>query len=199
MRSINRKLTCGLAPMLLAYGTAAFAQEKPAGYPVRPIRIIIGVAAGAGADMVARTTAQILTERWGQNVVVEPRPGGGGVIASENAAKAAPDGYTLYQSGFGLLYQGATKRVPFDVLKSVAHEHVPYLPTSLMLAGSWDNIESLAAYGGPIEVFGAERDPVIPVEHARKLAASRPQATFHLVPGGHMDWVDQPEVLIHNP
>lgn len=118
MRSINRKLVCGLAPILFAYGAAAIAQDKPAGYPVRPIRIIIGVAAGAGADMVARTTAQILTERWGQNVVVEPRPGGGGVIASENAAKAAPDGYTLYQSGFGLLYQGATKRVPFDVLKT---------------------------------------------------------------------------------
>ena len=118
MRSIIRKLACGLAPVLLAYGTEAAAQDKPAGYPVRPIRIIIGVAAGAGADMVARITAQILTDRWGQNVVVEPRPGGGGVIASENAAKAAPDGYTLYQSGFGILYQGATKRVPFDVLKT---------------------------------------------------------------------------------
>ena len=117
MRSIVGKLACCVAPVLLGYGSVALAQDKPAGYPVRPIRIIIGVAAGAGADMVARTSAQILSERWGQNVVVEPRPGGGGVIASENAAKAAPDGYTLYQSGFGILYQGATKRVPFDPLK----------------------------------------------------------------------------------
>src|SRR5688500_11959892 len=117
MTCMITKLACCLSPALLAWGTAAFAQEKPAGYPARPIRIIIGVAAGAGADMVARTSAQILTERWGQNVVVEPRPGGGGVIASENAAKAAPDGHTLYQSGFGILYQGATKRVAFDPLK----------------------------------------------------------------------------------
>ena len=118
MSSLISRVACCVAPAVLACATAAFAQDKPAGYPNRPIRIIIGVAAGAGADMVARTTAQILTERWGQNVVVEPRPGGGGVVASEQAARAAPDGYTLYQSGFGLLFQGATKRVPFDVLKT---------------------------------------------------------------------------------
>jgi tripartite-type tricarboxylate transporter receptor subunit TctC len=118
MSSIMIRVACCLAPAVFACATAASAQDKPAGYPQRPIRIIIGVAAGAGADMVARTTAQILTERWGQNVVVEPRPGGGGVVASEYAARAAPDGYTLYQSGFGILFQGATKRVPFDVLKT---------------------------------------------------------------------------------
>ncbi|HET7160638.1 MAG TPA: tripartite tricarboxylate transporter substrate-binding protein, partial [Burkholderiales bacterium] len=118
-------MNCGLGrwgswliPTLFACNIPAIAQDKPAGYPVRPIRIIIGVAPGAGADMVARATAQILTERWGQNAVVDPRPGGGGVIASELASRAAPDGYTLYQNGFGILFQGATKRVPFDVLKT---------------------------------------------------------------------------------
>jgi tripartite-type tricarboxylate transporter receptor subunit TctC len=118
MNTMIKKLGRWLMPAVLAYSTAALAQEKPAGYPVRPIRIIIGVAPGAGADMVARATAQILTDRWGQNVVVDPRPGGGGVIASELASRAAPDGYTLYQNGFGILFQGATKRVPFDVLKT---------------------------------------------------------------------------------
>ena len=118
MKSTIWKLGCWLAPALLACSTAAFAQEKPAGYPSRPIRIIISVAPGAGADYVARLTAQVLSEKWGQNVVVEPRPGGGGVIASGIAAKAAPDGYTLYQNGFGLLLQGATKRVDFDPLKT---------------------------------------------------------------------------------
>jgi tripartite-type tricarboxylate transporter receptor subunit TctC len=118
MKTVIRKLTCWLTPAALAYSSAAFAQQKPADYPVRPIRIIIGVAPGAGADFVARLTGQILSDRWGQNVVVDPRPGGGGVIASGLAAKAAPDGYTLYQNGFGLLLQGATKRVDFDVLKT---------------------------------------------------------------------------------
>lgn len=118
MNTVIRKLGCWLTPAVLAYSTAAFAQEKPAGYPERPIRIIIGVAPGAGADFVARLTGQVLSDRWGQNVVVDPRPGGGGVIASGLAAKAAPDGYTLYQNGFGLLLQGATKLVEFDVLKT---------------------------------------------------------------------------------
>lgn len=98
-------------------GTAAHAQEKGLNYPVRPIRIIITVAPGAGSDLVARTTAQIMTERWGQNVVVEPRPGGGGIIATETLLKSSPDGYTLLQTGDGLVLQTITKRVPIDVMK----------------------------------------------------------------------------------
>lgn len=105
-------------PAVLFFVSGALAQDKVAGYPVRPMRLIISVAPGAGADMVARLTAQIISDKWGQNVVVDPRPGGGGVIASTYAAKAEPDGYTLYQNGFGLLFQGATQRVPFDVLKT---------------------------------------------------------------------------------
>lgn len=117
MNTKIKRLSWLTAP-LLAYGAAVLAQDKPPpGYPVRPIRIIISVAPGAGADMVARMTAQILSDRWHQNVVVDPRPGGGGVVASNLVAKAEPDGYTLYQNGFGLLLQGATQRVPFDVLK----------------------------------------------------------------------------------
>ncbi len=118
MDTMTRNVGGWLTLVVLSYSAAALAQEKPASYPERPIRIIIGVQPGAGADMVARLTGQVLHDRWGQNVVVDPRPGGGGVIASGLAAKAAPDGYTLYQTGFGLLLQGATKRVEFDVLKT---------------------------------------------------------------------------------
>jgi tripartite-type tricarboxylate transporter receptor subunit TctC len=117
MNGAMSKWRYGLASALLIYGATALAQDKVPGYPVRPIRIIIGVLPGAGADMVARATAQILTERWGQNAVVDPRPGGGGAIASELVSKSTPDGYTILQSGDGLLFQTATKRVPFDVLK----------------------------------------------------------------------------------
>ena len=118
MNTVMTKFGRWLTLLALATATLAFAQQKPPDYPVRPIRIIIGVAPGAGADYVAKLTGEILMKRWGQNVVVDPRPGGGGVIASGIAAKAPPDGYTLYQNGFGLLYQGATKRVDFDVLKT---------------------------------------------------------------------------------
>lgn len=121
---------CVLTVIPVASAVAA-AAEKGVNYPNRPIRIIIGVAPGAGADMVARATAQIMTEKWGQNAVVDPRPGGGGVIASETLLKSTPDGYTILQSGDGLLFQTATKRVPFDVMKEfepiVASTQQPYI------------------------------------------------------------------------
>jgi tripartite-type tricarboxylate transporter receptor subunit TctC len=99
--------------------STALAQDKPAGYPVRPIRIIIAVAPGAGTDFIARGAAQLLTDKWGQNAVIDSRPGGGGVVAVEMAAKAAPDGYTIMQYGDGMLLMAAQKRVPFDVLKAL--------------------------------------------------------------------------------
>ena len=118
MSAMIRILACWLAPAVLAYNGAAIAQDNPAGYPVRPIRLIVSVAPGAGADAIARAAAQMLTDRLGQNVVVDNRSGGGGVIATELVARSAPDGYTILSQGDTLMLLGATKRVPFDVLKT---------------------------------------------------------------------------------
>src|SRR5262252_2426493 len=119
-------LTRWLIGIALAYCGAAFAQDKPPGYPVRPIRLIVAVAPGAGADAIARAAAQMLTDRWGTNAVVDNRPGGSGVIAMELVARSAPDGYTLLSLGDTLMLLGALKRVSFDVLK----EFEPVVPTS---------------------------------------------------------------------
>lgn len=86
--------------------------------------------------------------------------------------------------------------VPFDDLKSVARDHVRFLPVGALLAGSWNNVEALAGYDGPMDVYGARDDEIIAVRHARALAASRPQARFHLLPGGHNDWAGQPALQI---
>ena len=64
-------------------------------YPNRPVRMIVGTAAGGSTDMIGRLVGQWLTERLGQQFVIENRPGGGTNIATEAAAKATPDGYTL--------------------------------------------------------------------------------------------------------
>jgi tripartite-type tricarboxylate transporter receptor subunit TctC len=124
-------LALSMLPILLVVGHPAIAQDKPAGYPLRPIRLIVSVAPGAGGDAIARIAAQMLTDRLGQNAVVDNRPGGGGVIATELVARSAPDGYTLLSQGETVLLQGATKRVPFDVLKAfdpvVATSQQPYI------------------------------------------------------------------------
>jgi len=64
-------------------------------YPARPVRLIVPIAAGGGADITARLIAQFLSERLGQQFIVENRPGGGTNIGTEVVAHAAPDGYTL--------------------------------------------------------------------------------------------------------
>jgi pimeloyl-ACP methyl ester carboxylesterase len=78
--------------------------------------------------------------------------------------------------------------VPFDTLKSLASEHFPILPVGLILGSSWDNIRSLQHYKGPLEVFGAVQDTIIPVAHAKKLAESVPSAIFHQIQCGHNEW-----------
>ena len=78
MNAMTRNLGCWLAGAMLAYSGASVAQDKPAGYPVRPIRLIISGSPGAGGDMMARAVAQMLTDAWGQNAVVDNRPGGSG-------------------------------------------------------------------------------------------------------------------------
>src|SRR5687767_14810463 len=95
MNAAIRSLACWLTSAVIAYSGAAIAQDKPANYPVRPIRLIIASSPGAGGDAIARAAGQMLTDSWGQNAIVDSRPGGSGVIAVELVARAAPDGYTL--------------------------------------------------------------------------------------------------------
>ncbi len=103
------------APALTLAPAAVFAQSA---YPNKTIRYIVPVSAGGGSDMVGRT----LTERWGtllkQNFVVDNQAGGGGVIACQATARAAPDGYTLLQ-GYVATHgtSPATRKLPYDAVK----------------------------------------------------------------------------------
>src|SRR5689334_17588419 len=79
--------TCGPA--------VAQSRPDPQNYPVRPIRIVVPNTGGSGMDNVTRMVGHGLTEIWGQQTVVDNRPGGSGILGHEIAANAAADGYTL--------------------------------------------------------------------------------------------------------
>jgi tripartite-type tricarboxylate transporter receptor subunit TctC len=87
---------CALGAMIAAALLAASAGASAQSYPERPVRVLIAFPAGGTIDTLGRIIAQKLTEAWGQNVVIENRPGGGGNIGAAAAAKSAPDGYTLH-------------------------------------------------------------------------------------------------------
>src|SRR5919198_6299961 len=103
---------------LVAPGAAQTADD----YPNRPIRIIVPQAAGSGIDLQARTLAQKMGELWGQQGVVDNRPGANAIVGMDAAAKAAPDGYTLVYAPVSAVTTNAFiyKRLPYDTVRDFA-------------------------------------------------------------------------------
>ena len=91
---------CAVLSMTQTWAQAP-AGAKPAAFPNRPVKIIVAFPAGGGTDIAARVLAPKLSEIWGQQVIVENRAGASGVIGTEAAARAAPDGYTLFMGTLG--------------------------------------------------------------------------------------------------
>ena len=88
------------------------------GFPVKPVRIIVPFPPGAGPDIVARAVGQKLAEHWKHQIVVDNRPGGGGNIATELAARAIPDGYTLLlASNHFTINPSLFSKVPYDPVR----------------------------------------------------------------------------------
>lgn len=115
------RAACSALPAVFALAghvPVAHGQDVPAGYPARPVRIIVSSVAGGGLDLVSRSVAQMLSERLKQSVVVDNRPGGATVLATEIAAKSAPDGHTFLAGTDALRIVSVTKRVPFDTRKA---------------------------------------------------------------------------------
>ena len=99
----------------LGIAVAAPARSKPPEYPTKPIRIVVGIAPGGGLDTMTRVAAQRLSERFGQTVVVDNRPGAGTLVGSDLVQLAAPDGYTLLCASETLILNGVLKRAKYDV------------------------------------------------------------------------------------
>jgi tripartite-type tricarboxylate transporter receptor subunit TctC len=98
----------GLALALTAGASAA--QDATAPYPARPVRVVVPFTPGGSSDIVARLVTQKLTEFWGQQFVIDNRPGAGGAIGAETVARAVPDGYTILLTNPGPGLQGPLLR-----------------------------------------------------------------------------------------
>lgn len=96
-----RRTLLGAAMALAALPALAQPRAPGTDYPNRPVRVVVAFAAGGNADMNARIISQSLSQRLGQQFVVENRPSGGGTVAFETVAQTAPDGYTLLVGALG--------------------------------------------------------------------------------------------------
>ena len=108
-------------PFLLAGGAWAFGAQAQRGFPGRPVRIVVPNAPGGAADLTARAVAEVMARTLGQPVLVDNRPGAGGVVAGQAVASAAPDGHTLLLISSGTaVSQALFKSLPYDTLKAFA-------------------------------------------------------------------------------
>jgi tripartite-type tricarboxylate transporter receptor subunit TctC len=151
MQMTSPYLKFGAAALSLVAGTAAAQVTGAENYPTRPLRLITGFLPGGVSDTVARVTGDKLGELLGQRVIIDGRPGAGGVLSMELAAQANPDGHTLYLGQPVITISPNFKNKPsFDPLKV-------FTPISLIGFGSTmmvvhpgtpaSNVKELIAYG----------------------------------------------------
>src|SRR4051812_48055644 len=115
----NMKRIAYAALVLLAMmASSSFAQS----YPTKPIRIVIAQAPGSATDVISRVVGNRLSEALGQPVVIEARPGAGGMLGTEAAARSAPDGYTLFMANNSTHGSNPAvyAKLPYDAVKDFA-------------------------------------------------------------------------------
>lgn len=117
----SKRAIFGLLTSLCTLGLTSLTLAQPALYPSKPIRLIVGYPAGGASDVAARIVGQKLSERMGQSLVVENRPGSAGNIGAEVVAKAAPDGYTLLLGTISLSVNPSLyPKMNYDPLKDLS-------------------------------------------------------------------------------
>ena len=125
-----------LAPAALAAAARLGTPARAQAYPIRPIRLVVPYPPGSGTDIVARLLAQKITENWGQQVIVDNKPGAGAIVGVEAVARAAPDGYTIGIGDTGPLAINPAlyDKLPYNPATDfVAITHVANLPFVLVV------------------------------------------------------------------
>jgi tripartite-type tricarboxylate transporter receptor subunit TctC len=151
MRAVRiRALTVALLTVALILALAPFERAAAQDFPSRPVRFVVPYAAGGSGDLLARLLGNKLASIWGQQVVIDNRPGAGGLIGTEFAAHSEPDGYTLYLATDGPLTIAATlyKRVPYDWKRDFAPVSMLAMGYQVLIVGrslAAQNVQELIA------------------------------------------------------
>jgi tripartite-type tricarboxylate transporter receptor subunit TctC len=149
-RRLSASIYLGWIALTAASIAPASAQEDPSKYPTRPIHIVVGFTAGGGNDIIARIFGQKLSESLGQPVIIENKPGGGAIVATEYVAKSAPDGYTLLVGASGMAINPAVyARLPYDSVRDfIAVSELASFPLILIVNPSSPikSVAELVAY-----------------------------------------------------
>ena len=134
----------GIIAVLLVLSALCHAQ--PAEYPNRPVRILVGFTPGGGPDITARHLAQKLSESWGQQVIVENRPGAGGTLAAGMVARAAPDAYTLLSVSSAHAAAAAIyPKLSYDTLRDLAGITQTGASKYVLVSSQYKNLKELLA------------------------------------------------------
>jgi len=140
--TMQRNAMAGVA-FVLATLLAGMAPAQ--GYPTRPIRMVVPFPPGAASDFLARVLGQKLTEAWGQQIVVDNRPGAGGLIGGTVVARATPDGYTIALIGQPHLTAALlSKQPPWDPLKDFSHIGLVASMPNLLTVGPGLQVNTLS-------------------------------------------------------
>jgi tripartite-type tricarboxylate transporter receptor subunit TctC len=132
----RRTTLFALGPAALVAAAGFCAPTCAQAYPNRPIRIVVPYPPGSGTDIVARLLAQKISENWGQQVIVDNKPGAGAIVGVEAIARAAPDGYTIGIGDTGPLAINPAlyDKLPYDPATDFAAiTHVANLPFILVV------------------------------------------------------------------
>ena len=146
-----KRLQAAAAALLIALVFAGEVNAQAQAYPSKPIRIVVPYGAGGGIDVISRLVGEKLSQRLGQPVVIDNRPGGGTLLGAEQVAKAAPDGYTLMVTTDATMtinpYLYA--KLPYDAVKDFAPITQMVFLNQLLLENSAvpaNNLKELIAY-----------------------------------------------------
>ena len=161
MQTITRRSVIGIAAAAIALGTAL--TPAIAGYPEKPVTLVVPYKAGGSTETMARVFSKALARELGANVVVKTRPGAGGAVGASEVAAAAPDGYTLlFAAAFSLLWPPLTQKVEYDLDSFTYVAQITEYQQAIIARADapYDTLEELIDYARKNSLNYADQSPM---------------------------------------